>query len=227
MAFRHLQPLPPPLYIITPTYRRSEQVPEITRLGHTLKHVPNLFWLVIEDAAVPTQQVTRQLQHIGVPFVHLVAQMPAKYQKNRTKPRGVSNRNRGLAWLRANATEGVFYFADDDNTYDLAIFDQMRYTRKVSMWPVGLVTKFGISSPIVKNGQLIGFYDGWIGGRKYPVDMAGFAVSVAFFLSRPNAAMPYKPGYEEDHFLRSLAPLNVTEIELLANNCTEVSAFLL
>lgn len=34
--------------------------------------------------------------------------------------------------------------------------------------------------------------------------------------------MPYHAGYEEDKFLRSLAPLNITEIELLASNCTEV-----
>lgn len=62
----------PPLYIITPTYRRPEQLAEITRLGYTLKHVPNLFWLVIEDAAFPTPLVTRQLKRIGVPFEHLV-----------------------------------------------------------------------------------------------------------------------------------------------------------
>lgn len=98
----------------------------------------------------------------------------------------------------------------------------MRYTKKVSMWPVGLVTKFGLSSPIVRKGKIDGFYDGWIGGRRYPVDMAGFAVNVKFFLSRPDAAMPYKPGYEEDGFLKSLAPLNNTEIELLASDCTEV-----
>lgn len=98
----------------------------------------------------------------------------------------------------------------------------MRYTKKVSMWPVGLITKYGVSSPIVKNGRLDGFYDGWLGGRKYPVDMAGFAVNVQFLLSRPNAAMPFKPGYEEDGFLRSLAPLNNTEIDLLASNCTKV-----
>lgn len=35
-----------------------------------------------------------------------LAQMPAKYRKNKVKPRGVSNRNRGLQWIRANATEG-------------------------------------------------------------------------------------------------------------------------
>lgn len=90
------------------------------------------------------------------------------------------------------------------------------------MWPVGLVTKTGVSSPIIRNGKLDGYYDGWIGGRKYPVDMAGFAVSVKFLQERPKAKMPFKPGYEEDGFLRSLAPLDNNEIELLANECREV-----
>lgn len=52
--------------------------------------------------------------------------MPEKYKfKNGAKPRGVSNRNRGLQWIRANATKGVLYFADDDNTYDIALFDEV------------------------------------------------------------------------------------------------------
>lgn len=46
--------------------------------------------------------------------------------------------------------------------------------------------------------------------------------NVKFFKSRPKAIMPYHAGYEEDKFLRSLAPLNNSEIELLASNCTEV-----
>ena len=46
------------------------------------------------------------------------------------------------------------------------------------MWPVGLVTGFGLSTPVLKNGKFVSWYDGWIGGRKFPVDMAGFAVSV-------------------------------------------------
>lgn len=53
--------------------------------------------------------------------------MPAQY-KNRTKgpkPRGVSNRNRGLKWVRDNAETGVVYFADDDNTYDLELFNEV------------------------------------------------------------------------------------------------------
>lgn len=196
ISFSLFQP-PPPLYIITPTYRRPEQLAELTRLGYTLKHIANLYWLVIEDAEEPTPQVTKLLQKINVPFAHLVgnyphtdygalprlvnstppwwffhfsfpphsakrknhchvfsfvqhhshsiatsvitflssfssssissiAQMPAKYRKNKVKPRGVSNRNRGLEWIRANASDGVLYFADDDNTYDVEIFDEVR-----------------------------------------------------------------------------------------------------
>lgn len=91
------------------------------------------------------------------------------------------------------------------------------------MWPVGLITKLGVSSPVVRNGKIDGFYDGWIAGRTFPVDMAGFAVSVEFLLSRPRAVMPFKPGYEEDGFLKSLGPFSVQEIELLASNCTKVA----
>lgn len=91
--------------------------------------------------------MTKLLQKINVPFVHLVgmykvfrfsklisylslspsiiAQMPANFRTKKVKPRGVSNRNRGLEWIRANASEGVFYFADDDNTYDVEIFDEV------------------------------------------------------------------------------------------------------
>jgi len=45
-------------------------------------------------------------------------------------PRGVLQRNAGLAWLRnyldtSRRADGVLYFADDDNTYDLRIFDEV------------------------------------------------------------------------------------------------------
>ncbi|XP_078047417.1 glucuronyltransferase P [Augochlora pura] len=215
-----------PLYIITPTYRRPEQIPELTRMSHTLMLLENIHWLVIEDANVATSQVTRLLERTGLKFDHLTAPMPVKYkQKKGAKPRGVSNRNRGLQWIRANATNGVFYFADDDNTYDIALFDEIRRTKRISMFPVGLCTKFGLSSPIIRNGKFIGFYDGWIAGRKFPVDMAGFAVNVKFLLQRPNATMPFKAGYEEDGFLKSLAPFEPKDIEFLADNCTKVLAW--
>lgn len=51
--------------------------------------------------------------------------MPAEHKKGPVKPRGVSNRNRGLEWIKANASMGVFYFADDDNTYDIRLFEEV------------------------------------------------------------------------------------------------------
>ncbi|KAF2903505.1 hypothetical protein ILUMI_02695 [Ignelater luminosus] len=212
----------PPLYIITPTYRRAEQIAELTRLAHTLMLVPNVYWLVIEDASKRTPFVTQLLEDAGIRYEHLLAPMPDEYKNKKSMPKGVSNRNKGLSWIRSHATEGVLYFADDDNTYDLDIFCQMRFTKRVSMWPVGLITKLGVSSPVVKNGVFSGFYDGWIAGRKFPVDMAGFAVSVRFLLQRPNASMPFRAGYEEDGFLRSLHPFEPNEIELLASNCSKI-----
>ena len=60
----------------------------------------------------------------------------------------------------------------------------MRLTKKVSMWPVGLIGVYGVSSPIVNisTGNIIGFYDGWIGDRTFAVDMAAFSVNIKFFL---------------------------------------------
>lgn len=63
--------IPEPLYIITPTYRRPEQIPELTRMSHTLMLVKNVHWLVIEDARVATKQVTRLLKRTGLKFEHL------------------------------------------------------------------------------------------------------------------------------------------------------------
>lgn len=38
--------------------------------------------------------------------------------------------------------------------------------------------------------------------------------------------MPYKPGFEEDGFLKSLAPFEVKDIELKADNCTKVIKYI-
>ncbi|XP_064095282.1 galactosylgalactosylxylosylprotein 3-beta-glucuronosyltransferase P-like isoform X2 [Macrobrachium nipponense] len=210
----------PKIYVITPTYRRPEQVAELTRLAQTLMLVPNLHWLVAEDSIAPTRRVLAFLDSCSVPHTYLLATASRRY-KGANKPRGVSNRNAGLKWLKVHAKEGVFYFADDDNTYDYRIFNEMRWTKRVSMFPVGLVTRLGVSSPIVSDGKLIGFYDGWIAGRKFPVDMAGFAVNVQFYLQRNSPMMPYSVGFEEDGFLKALN-IKPEEIEPLADNCTKI-----
>lgn len=49
----------------------------------------------------------------------------------------------------------------------------MRTTRKVSVWPVGLVGGRRYERPLVENGKVVGWYTGWRADRPFAIDMAG------------------------------------------------------
>ena len=56
---------------------------------------------------------------------------------------------------------------------------------RVSIFPVGLVSRLFVSTPILNyQGQFKGFYEGWGGNRTYILDMAGFATNVKHFVSK-------------------------------------------
>ena len=67
-----------PLYIITATYPRLEQLAELTRLGQTLKHVKNMRWIVADDAAIPTKQVMGLLHRLNITHKYILGQMPKR-----------------------------------------------------------------------------------------------------------------------------------------------------
>lgn len=139
----------PVIYMITPTYARWTQKADLTRLCQTLMHIKNLHWIVIEDSETKTRLVARLLSgnntckmkstHLNIrtrPDLRLGPNDP-----NWRKNRGVEQRNLALDWLREAASAGklpgneagkdgggaggVVYFGDDDNTYDLAVFDEV------------------------------------------------------------------------------------------------------
>jgi beta-1,3-glucuronyltransferase len=76
--------------------------------------------------------------------------MPEVYRKANIVPRGVANRRAAINWIRKNAQKGVVYFGDDDNTFDLKLFEEIRDTKKVSMFPVGLIGDYAVSAPVLK-----------------------------------------------------------------------------
>ncbi|CAG7628859.1 unnamed protein product [Allacma fusca] len=210
------------VYVVTPTYNRPEQIPELTRLAQALLQVNHLIhWVVVEDVDRQTSGLEKFLNKFNLQYSLLKSVKPKVFDKVVGKPRGVGARRASLEWLRLHQFTGVVYFADDDNTYDSDIFRQMQRTKKVSMWPVGLVTELGVSSPIVRQGKVIGFYDGWRAYRKFPVDMAGFAINLKLIHAKKNANMPWVAGYEEDEILRSLG-ITLNDIQPLASNCTEI-----
>jgi len=61
----------PVIYVVTPTYRRSEQIPELTRMAQTLLNVAAIHWIVVEDNATLSPVIARLLQRYGIPHTHL------------------------------------------------------------------------------------------------------------------------------------------------------------
>ena len=121
----------PLIFVITPTYARPEQKAELTRLSQTLLLVPRVHWIVIEDSDSRTPLVSNLLQRFPHPHTQLTALTPPEHKlteddPNWRKPRGVYQRNAALRWLREQPdAQGVLYFADDDNTYDVTLFAEV------------------------------------------------------------------------------------------------------
>uniref|UniRef100_UPI003D7D335E galactosylgalactosylxylosylprotein 3-beta-glucuronosyltransferase 2 n=1 Tax=Monopterus albus TaxID=43700 RepID=UPI003D7D335E len=120
----------PVIYAITPTYTRPVQKAELTRLAHAFRQVPRFHWIVVEDSPVRTELVARFLARCGVPYTHLHMFTPRRF-KRAGMPRATEQRNAALAWLRQHRSKrdaGVVFFADDDNTYSLELFEEVTDT---------------------------------------------------------------------------------------------------
>ncbi|RWS11652.1 Galactosylgalactosylxylosylprotein 3-beta-glucuronosyltransferase 3-like protein [Dinothrombium tinctorium] len=234
-------PFLPRIYIITPTYSRPVQKAELTRLSHTLLLVPKIHWILVEDAAEKSALVSAFISNLlsfaksighDLEVTHLKIPTPSNYKLKSSdpswlKPRGVVQRNEALKWLRENDhnldKSGVVYFADDDNTYDLRLFEEMRYTQKVSVWPVALVGGLYVERPLVSGGKVKGWNTVWRPERAFPIDMAGFAVNLKLILDRrkANFILDVPRGYQESFFLKQLLR-GVHELEPKADDCSKV-----
>ena len=107
--------------------------------------MPKVHWILIEDSDQRTDLVTNVLRRCDVASTHLVIKRSLVFDVAFAKFwRGFEQRNLGLSWIRAQCgvgtqsllTEqvlkseecnGVVYFADDDNKYDLRLFEQVSH----------------------------------------------------------------------------------------------------
>lgn len=103
-----------------------------------------------------------------------------------------------------------------------AALPQMRSTRGVAVWPVGLVGGLRFERPLVVGGRVVGFHTAWKPERPFPLDMAGFAVGLPLLLARPAARFDPQAerGYLESSLLGGL--VSPAELEPKADNCTQV-----
>ena len=117
------------IFMITPTYSRPTQAPDMIRLCQTLMHVKSLHWIVVEDSNELSQDVVDILNWCSVNSTYLKYKALPKLQSKQGK--GVEQRNYAMQWLRERYSvgqlPGVAYFGDDDNTYDIRLFEEVSF----------------------------------------------------------------------------------------------------
>uniref|UniRef100_A0AAF5RVW5 Galactosylgalactosylxylosylprotein 3-beta-glucuronosyltransferase n=1 Tax=Wuchereria bancrofti TaxID=6293 RepID=A0AAF5RVW5_WUCBA len=174
------------IIVITPTYRRTTRLADMTRMANTLSHIKNLYWIVIEDANNKVKAVEKLLNRTALPYTYFPAKTLPGYPQ-----RGWYQRTMALQYLRNNSnlisgksTKSVVYFADDDNSYDIRLFNNyIRNVQKVGIWAVGFSGGALVESPAVVNRTVVGWNVVWHKKRKFATDMAGFAVALDVVLN--------------------------------------------
>ncbi|XP_065564201.1 galactosylgalactosylxylosylprotein 3-beta-glucuronosyltransferase 3-like [Artemia franciscana] len=204
---------------------------KLDMLSQTFLLVPNFHWIIVEDADKKTDLVANLLSKSGLTYTHLNAATPKDWklkldQPQWKKPRGVIQRNAALEWIRQNAphdAQGVVYFADDDNVYSLELFEEMRSTKKASVWPVGLAGGLLVERPILNaDGKVSEWFTLWRPERPFAIDMAGFCISLQLIRDNPKAVFSWEVprGYQESHILSAV--VTKEELEPKADGCTKV-----
>ncbi|EFP03176.1 hypothetical protein CRE_28629 [Caenorhabditis remanei] len=205
------------IIVVTPTYKRLTRVADFTRLANTLSHLSNLYWIVIEDGPETVPVVQKMLERTNLNFTYMAHPSPPNYPN-----RGWYQRTMALKYIRENYTNfmrsqnGVVYFGDDDNSYDLRLFEEyIRKVNKIGMWGVGHVAGSLVESPRVSNQKVVGFDAEWSPDRYFAIDMAGFALGLQLILESDavfRSSCPSGTGALESCLLTDLG-LNREDVE--------------
>lgn len=200
---------------------------------------PNVHWIIVEDSTNKSELVRNVLKEAGLEYRATVLNEPTPEEHKHKvptwlHPRGVSQRNVALQWIRDNVQEdteserhSVVYFMDDDNTYSLELFQEMAKIERgrVGVWPVALVGKILVERPLIdpQTNKVVGFNSKWRPEeRPFPVDMASFAISLDLLLANPEAKFSYdvQHGLQETAILRHVTTID--RMQPLANLCKKV-----
>ena len=101
----------------------------------------------------------------------------------------------------------------------------MRYTKKISVWPVGFTGGLLYESPILENNKVVGWRAAWKPDRPFATDMAGFAINTQMLFDNPEHRFrtSARRGHLETDFLERLN-LTKEDLEPKANGCTQVGS---
>lgn len=219
----------PIIYFITPTYRRPSQMVDMIRLSQTLATDVHIYWIVIEDADKCTHRIRKVLERSGLLFAHVAIKSPKK-KDNPAGHRGVHQRNLALDVLQTQLIPmqgGVAYFGDDDNGYDIRLFDEIRKTKRVSVFAVAFLAGGYYQRCQVdrETGRVEKLLTNWGQSRRFPIDMGQLAIHTTVIEEKsPRFSPKADKGHLETSFVSQMVP-SISTLEPLAENCTVIYAW--
>nr|GMD42687.1 probable beta-1,4-xylosyltransferase IRX9H [Ipomoea batatas] len=221
------------LIVVTPIEPRPFQAYYLNRLAHTLKLVPPpLLWIVVEMTS-QSAETADTLRRTGVMYRHLVC------NKNLTevKDRSVHMRNVALSHIETHHLDGIVYFADDDKTYSLDLFEQMREIRRFGTWAMPRMAENNryviLEGPICKGSQVLGWHtnDRKKRLRRFQAEMSGFAFNSTILWDPKRWHRPtlepirqidtVKDGFQATAFIEQIVE-DESQMEGIPMNCSRI-----
>lgn len=195
------------LIFITCTYNHSSRISYIKYLiKNIISKLNNYVWIIVEDGESIDTELSNLLYSSNINYIYM--------HYGPTRSGGNAQRNFALEYIADSNIDGIVYSLDDDNIYDLKLFDEIRKTQKLSIFPVG-----GWGRPIDNperpildnNNKFIKWNSTW--QRKYATDMAGFAFNSNLLhkIKKPFWTYSIHGGGESEFIDRLIS--NIDEIE--------------
>lgn len=171
---------PQNLIVVTTTYSRANRIAYMKRMVKMLSRVKSMKWLIIEDGDACDPEVEALLVTSGIDYLYLFYGPTRDYAS--------SQRNFAFTYIRDHQWKGIVYSADDDNYYFPQLFEELRKTKRLAVFPVGHLGPNAIERPVLKNGRITGWDSGWK-ERKYPLDWAGISFNADILSEIPDPIM--------------------------------------
>jgi len=195
------------IIVVTSTYQRKGRMEMMSHLYGILNRRVDVKWIVVEDGSKKDEHLSSLLPNFAT-YLNF----------GPTRDFGHAQRNLAFEYIHDNKMKGIVYNADDDNWYNPLLFDEIKKTKRISVFPVGNLGPSGVERPIVKDGKFVKWHAGWM-SRKFPVDMAGFAFRSELLGEIKRPFWIHKGRGGESEFISKFVK-NPQELEFLCNQCT-------
>jgi hypothetical protein len=204
------------LILVTCTHNHTHRMSYIKYLiKNIISKLNNYTWILVEDGASIDENLQNLLASSNVNYEYLFY--------GPTRSGGNAQRNFALEYIVDNNINGIIYSVDDDNLYDIELFNEIRKTKNLSIFPVGGWNRplDNPEKPILDaNNKFIKWNSGW--QRKYATDMAGFAFSSSLLkkIKKPYWTYILHGGGENEFIDRLVSDINDIEFNL-CDYCTK------